>query len=247
MTKRAVLLNEVFIEGQKVLIPERDAYHWVKVLRVQRGDVVELLNGQGLLAHGIVEEISSKKVWVKVGVVKNFKKPSLFVTLYQSVLMGSPFEETLEQAVEMGVHRFIPLITNRTQVSASKIDTDAKKLRYQGLAMEACKQSGNPFLPQITDPKRLEIALKEALPGTVRLFGSLNEDAKPILDALSDCDRNAFEIELWVGPEGGWTGEEEEQLRQAGGMAVSLMPYTLRAKTASLAFLSIVSAWQRSA
>lgn len=241
--KRIFISNLSLQAGQHFYLPEKEVHH-LKVSRVRGGDKSELMNGLGQITEGVLEFQDQKRVLFKAQTVKDFEKPKSAIVLCQSILQGAPFEEILEHSIEMGLTEFHPLITERTQVSAEKLSTEAKQNRYKMIAAEACKQSGNPFSPQIFLPKDFKKKLQEpVLPGTLRMIGSLDPKARPILDLLQQQKVRPLRVEIFIGPEGGWTENEESEAFKSGIHAVNLGAYTLRAKTASLAFLSIISCY----
>lgn len=241
--KRIFISDIILKAGVSFVLPESEVHH-LKVLRIKSNEVVELMNGQGQIAEGFLRFENQKNVIFLAQDVKDFERPSITIALFQSVLLGAPFEEVLEHGTELGVMEFHPLLTERTQVPGEKISTLAKQLRYQMILKEACKQSGNPFLPQLFLPEKFKNKINELQKNnTLRFIGSLQDDAKSMMDYLIAQKEVPESIEIFIGPEGGWTENEELEARQNGILPMKLGSHTLRAKTASLASLSVVSSF----
>lgn len=241
--KRLLIPDIILRPGESFLLPENEAHH-LKVLRIKNNEAVQLMNGRGQIAEGVLNFQDQKRITFLTHDVKKFDPPKTTIALYQSVLLGAPFEEVLEHGTELSIMEFHPLLTERTQVPGEKISTLAKQTRYQMIAREACKQSGNPFLPQFFLPEKFKNKINELQKNnTLSLIGSLKEDAYSVIDCLMQQKEMPERIEIFIGPEGGWTENEEAQSRQQGILPVRLGSYTLRAKTASLAFLSVVTSY----
>ena len=151
-------------------------------------------------------------------------------------------ELIVQKATELGVSAIVPLISERTVV---KFDSNNSKAdRWCEIALEACKQCGNNWLPEILPPQKASSFLNAPGKFGLKLIASLQPDAKPLKTILSDAPALAgsgvASILLLIGPEGDFTAAELDLARSAGCVPLSLGPLTLRAETAALYALSIL-------
>jgi 16S rRNA (uracil1498-N3)-methyltransferase len=145
-------------------------------------------------------------------------------------------EWAIEKCTELGVARFIPLIAARTD---SKLASAAQKRveRWQRIAREAAEQSRRPSLPEIAEPIKSKAAV--SLPAATRIILSETEQTQALSKVLLSNSPND-DVMVAIGPEGGWTSDEDHLFRKAGWIAASLGPTILRAETASIAAIAIM-------
>jgi 16S rRNA (uracil1498-N3)-methyltransferase len=137
----------------------------------------------------------------------------------------------------MGVGGIIPLFTERTEVRISTEKVRGKLAKWKKLAVEACKQSGNPWLPEIEAPIKFgELPLKKEQACFIASLRSRSRKSLPALETSSS------EFLLFIGPEGGWTQREEEIASDKGAVPFSLGPNVLRSETAALCALAVARA-----
>ncbi|MEM9227304.1 MAG: RsmE family RNA methyltransferase [Verrucomicrobiota bacterium] len=232
-----VYLPDDVPEGTKTLkLPSAEAHHLVRVLRAQVGDTLSLLDGKGGLTQAKLISISGKDTTVQVGQTTNQPQPMPAVTLAMALVKAKAFEEVVRHATEIGVTQIVPLATTRCEVKLDPAQAIAKVERWRGLAIEACKQSGNLWLPDITTPTKLSDYL-EAAESAHKLVASLEGNPLPLANALKESKGS---VTVAIGPEGDFTVEEYVQLRQAGHQPVCLGRHVLRAETAALYALSVI-------
>ncbi len=150
----------------------------------------------------------------------------------------------LEKATELGVARIVPVRTERSEKGLEQ--GAAKRLaRWNRIVREASEQSRRARLPEIAPPTGLTEALQmEAAYRYVLEEG----EAVALLAALPVHRQSGDRVTLLVGPEGGWTDREREQIAHSQWRPVSLGPQILRAETAAIAALAIVNAaWDAAA
>jgi 16S rRNA (uracil1498-N3)-methyltransferase len=160
------------------------------------------------------------------------------ITLAQGVPKGKTMDWILEKATELGVARVVPLITRRTVVQCGE-DGERKRLKWARTVLEACKQCGQNWMPEVSAPCSLEAFLRDRLGGGVLVAGSLATVSRPLIRLL---ERLPEELVLLVGPEGDFSPEEMELLRGAGCLEASFGPLVLRSETAAVFGLSAIAA-----
>lgn len=218
-----------------------EAVHIIRVMRLKRNDSVELFDGKGTLAQTTILDMSSDKVTVEVDKLETSPQrggPGIIIAA--GVAKGDRFDWLISKCTELAVDRICPVIYQRTvkQASNPKIVQ-----RYNRLAISAAKQCGSLFVPIIDQPMGLEQLLgelKNDYPGVKIVTGSLAEKAQPLIKELP----SATDVAAFVGPEGGFTEQEQELLERCGAIEVSLAATTLRVETAAVAFASILGAYR---
>lgn len=162
-------------------------------------------------------------------------RPACFLTLAPAVLKGKSTDLVIEKAAELGVGRIIPLITARSEVKLDPVRAAKRISRWQSVAVEACKQSGNSFLPDITPIQPLPAFLDQNYAPNRKFVASLQDDAIPLGTVAPIPDAQSI---IWlVGPEGDFSVREYRQIREHGFQPVSLGANTLRSETAAIVAL----------
>jgi len=198
--------------GDLAALPEDEAQHLTRVLRLKAGDSVRVFNGRGREFNAVVERAAKGGVRVRVGTRREpAPEPRVAVTLAQAVLKGDKMDDVVRDAVMMGVTTIQPIVTTRTEVSLATLQRGRRRERWERIAISSAKQCGRAVVPAILNPKSLEPA-GHALPA-MRLSAPVLMLVEPgaMSDgvALGDLDLAAPETAtVIVGPEGGWTPEE---------------------------------------
>ncbi|MGC9452234.1 MAG: RsmE family RNA methyltransferase [Oceanipulchritudo sp.] len=223
-------------------LPELDReerHHLFRVRRVRDGELVELLNGRGARARCRVAAAAGGGR-LAVESFQAIPSPALQVHLLVAVPKGKTFPAILQKAVELGVSRISPLLTEHAAVPAER--ADRKQERWQAILVEALKQSGNPWLPELGEPLRLDQALVPR-EGAQRLCGALQPDARPLWDLLERQLQPRGEMEVYIGPEGDFSQREYASLRAVGCHFASLGPLVLKVETAAALMVGTLALW----
>jgi 16S rRNA (uracil1498-N3)-methyltransferase len=223
----------------RVQLSLSEAHHFVGVMRGKVGDSIELFDGQGVSALGVVAHIRKNDVFVEIANVVT-QPPRLHrrIILATAIAKGQRFDWMLAKCTELGVDH-IALVQFERSV---RLGRDSAVERYQSLTVAACKQCGRSFLPELTAPKRLiEVIadLKAHYPQSRLYYGSPLSNAKTLrqLDDKSESDAVIF-----VGPEGGLTEMEDRLLLHHGAIPVQIAAQILRTETAAMAFVAVFEA-----
>lgn len=236
MARRRFFVDEIQ-QGQAVVTGD-EAKHLRQVLRAEVGQRYELSDGVRVY---LAEIDSFRKGEATFRVIEEISQSPLLlnVTLLAALIKLDRFEWMIEKATELSVSRIIPVIAERSDYGLEK--AVPKKLeRWNRIALESAKQSHRVGPPAIGGAVVLGEALAEA-PG-IRLV--LDEkETTPMLSALrEEMARNPGDtLTLLVGPEGGWTDAERSQTLEAGFVPVSLGPIVMRAETAALVGLGVLT------
>jgi 16S rRNA (uracil1498-N3)-methyltransferase len=220
--------------GQILNLSKEAAGHLIRVLRLQVGDDFIVFNGKAGEFRAIIIELSKSVVTVKLGEFDAVsRESSLQITLAQAVLRSDKMDYVLQKAVELGVTRFIPLITARSTLKLAPERWQKRSLHWQGVMLAACEQSGRTRLPKLENPMTFDVATT-SIKAEQRII--LQPCVKQNINALPRCQS----VAVLVGPEGGWSENELKCARVATYSPIQLGPRVLRAETAGLAAVSIV-------
>lgn len=216
-------------------LSKADSYHITKVMRYQIGNKIEIVDNKELY---IAEIICLNPIVIAKKVEKILSNNSfLNVTVVQSLVNEQKMDYILQKGTELGGNTFIPLITERSIVKIN--DKMPKKVeRWNTIVKEASEQSKRLDIPTVLKPYTIkEIA---NLDYDYKILCSVNEMSKSIKTVLSNITESD-RILIVIGPEGGFTKEEETELLDNGYISASLGERVLRTETASLFVLSIIN------
>ncbi len=223
------------------------AYHLAHVLRAEPGQIFDLVAG-GFLHRAEVTEVSDTQVLFTLHEELE-AAAALPVHLLLAVFKFEPMEWAIEKATELGVDRITPILARRTEKHLAQAAVKRVE-RWRRIALEASQQSRRTDIPEITDPVVLHLALeREAC--NHRLLLSETEQETTLTAALLSRKATALEAGkeagdhdtvIAIGPEGGWTPEEMSLFATFYWQPVTLGPRILRAETAAIAALAIISA-----
>jgi 16S rRNA (uracil1498-N3)-methyltransferase len=218
-----------------------EAHHAADVLRVKPGDKVAVLDGAGGELSCRVESVTRKKVQLEVQGRMTEPPPPWQITLAQAIPKGKMLEAIIQKATELGVWRVVPLLTQRvtTHLEGGSIEHKAEKWRQT--AVEAIKQCGQRWLPQVDAPITLPAWLARGDKFDLTLVASLQDDSRHLRAYFPPGARRPKALCLWIGPEGDFAPEEMEAIKGAGALPISLGPLVLRSETAALCALSMIN------
>lgn len=220
-------------EKDTVFLDENETRHLRDVLRLREGVEINVFDGVGREFLCGVVEIGKNRAVLRINTEISPAAPEspLDLTLAPALLKGEKFDLVIQKAVELGVKRLVPIVTQRCDVKLK--DRGNKIGRWQRIALEAAKQSGRATLMQIDTPVDFLSLLKVGTSGGLIIFSERGGDG---LDKISA----AKEITAITGPEGGWEDDEIEAARDAGAAIVTLGGRILRAETAAITVAAII-------
>lgn len=211
------------------------AIHLARVLRAEVGQVYDIV-ANGFLHRAEIVAISEGEV--KFALHEELEADAaLPLHLLLAVFKFDHFEWAVEKATELGVARITPILARRTEKHLALAATKRVE-RWRRIALEASKQSRRADVPEIGEPGSLKMTLEKET-SSVRILLSETEQAVSLAAAL-DESRGATHA-IAIGPEGGWTPEEMSLFVSQGWRSVTLGPRILRAETAAIAAIAIVS------
>lgn len=227
------------LASQTVLFPEEIAHQVRSVLRLRPGQHVTGLDNLGFAYNLELVEVGQQ---VRAQVVDRAPadgEPALRLTLYLGLTGREKFEFVLQKATELGAAAFVPVITSRSLVQDTQ-DAEKKAGRWGRILQEAAEQSGRGRVPELRAPLRFPLALQAAHAShALGLIPWEGETSRSLRAALA-IHPTPGAVDLFIGPEGGFSDEEMEQARAAGLLPVTLGPRILRMETAALAAVALV-------
>ena len=232
-------------EPAELTLSAEESHHLVVVNRARLGDTVVAFDGRG--AEWICELTGDRKNAATLKVrFKQKQHPLPYeITLGQALPKGQFMDAIVRKATEIGVVRIVPLESERTQVHLEGERSERKIEKWQTAALEAAKQCGNPFVPEILPVQNAAAFMESARGYDLKLIASLQPGAKSlkaVLAAFQAAQTRAPKKVLWlVGPEGDFTPAEMNLSSSAGFEPITLGPLVLRCETAAAYALSILS------
>jgi 16S rRNA (uracil1498-N3)-methyltransferase len=232
-------------EPAELMLSADESHHLITVNRARAGDTVVAFDGRG--TEWICELTNQRKnaAVLKVRFRQKAKPLSYEITLGQALPKGPSMDAIVRKATEIGAARIVPLESERTQVHLEGDRSDKKIEKWQTAALEAAKQCGNPFLPEITPVQQASAFMEGARGYDLKLIASLQPGAKSlktVLAAFQAAQGRTPKKVLWlVGPEGDFTPAELSQARTCGFEPITLGPLVLRCETAATYALSVLS------
>lgn len=230
------------VAGATAALPERAAAHVVRVLRMRTGDALAVFDGAGAEHDAVVAAVRGERVEVAVGARRDARGESpLAITLVQGVSRGERMDYTIQKATELGVHRIVPVLAERTVVRLDAAQAAKKLEHWRGVAIAACEQCGRARVPDVEPPRRFldHLALVQPAvdPRHARLVLAPEGAHSP-----STLPADLATVELLVGPEGGLTDDEERLAGTRGYVGLRLGPRILRTETAGAAAIAVLQA-----
>lgn len=220
----------------KLILNEDDIYHIKTVMRMKDNDNIIVVYKK--IAYLCCLE--NVKENIEIRIEKELEKVEYNtpnITLIIPILKEQKMDLILQKATELGVNEIIPIITNRSIIKLKESDYDKKLTRWMRIVKEASEQSHRIDIPNITTIKMIPELDKIEGKKLVCSTKEKTKNIKLVMKNIKTCDK----INLVVGPEGGLTEKEEEQLNEIGFESITLGNRILRVETVPLFLLSIIN------
>lgn len=227
------------IKNDRVLIEGEEAFHIARVLKFNKGEIVQVVDGLGNKYRVVISNISQKSVEGDIlTCVRKENEPLVNITLAPALSTGTKMDLIIEKCTEIGVNAFIPMLTEKSLVKLEKKNKSQNKTnRWKKVATAAMKQSLRSYLPKIHEITEFDEILQKTHDYDLTLIARLGLDSKPVREVINS--QNKYKnILLLVGPEGGFTSSELERTKGYKIVSVSLGPRRLRTETASIIIAS---------
>jgi len=232
MPAERYFLTADFHNGQSAILEGTEFHHLVNVMRSQAGESVELVNGRGSLAKATIERLEKKKAHLVIDNVFVQEPQKDVVILAQAIPRINRLDFILEKGTELGMTHVWLFPGDRSE---RKNFTESQLERLPNICISAMKQCGRLYVPEISLKPVLS---KWTKPEHSLYFGDVHPEA-PLLENVMKGPRRG--IIFCVGPESGFSDQEENVLRSLGGTGVKLHHNILRTDTAAVAALAIIT------
>ena len=222
----------------KIELPASEARHAATVKRLSIGDNITLFDGSGKSAQAIIVSATKRQVIVQVNKIAQQQASLPKVNLAFAIPKSKRLDWLLEKVTELGVSKLYPIIFERSVAGGDKL-TASKRDRWELHCVSACKQCRSNWIPKIMPMQWLSDFLEGDISG-LKLLGDLEPETSSLAKLLTNNPDN--EITILIGPEGGVSPAERDQILQAGWSPARLGNTTLRIETACIAMLAGISA-----
>lgn len=229
-----IYLDASLQEDVVLSLPAERLNYLKNVLRLRDGQAVIVFDGQNHEADATLN-LGKREGSLEIGCVtlRSVESP-LQTHLLQAMGKGEKMDWVIQKAVELGVTRFTPVLTERSVVELKGERAIRRHARFIDIAIGACEQSGRNFLPRV-DPI---MSLHDALAQTdAALKWVLHPQPGHVAEPLAERPTNAA---ILIGPEGGFSDHEVEAASASGFMPLTLGPRVLRTETAPIVALSVL-------
>ncbi len=224
-------------KGEGVPLDRDQANYLINVLRLSQGDGVLLFNGRDGEWQAVLTGNGKKSLSAVVGERTREQPPALDLHFLFAPLKHARLDYTVQKAVEMGVSRIQPVITQHTQVARLNLD------RMRANVVEAAQQCGVLTLPEVMEAVPFKTIAGEADAGRLLIFCDEDAEVKDPVAVLAAHRQAQAPLAVLIGPEGGFSeGERDMLMKRPNIVRLSLGPRILRADTAAVAALAVVQA-----
>ena len=243
--QRRLLVSRARLEaaaGGPLALNAEESRYLTRVLRYSPGDGFAVIDGEGSLWNAALLSADAAQLQSPLerpACHQGAPQPALVLAV---AVVKRDFELVVRMAVELGVDRLIPLLCERTAVLGQ-----LKPERWRSIAAEAAEQCERLWLPRIDEPQPLAALLAEPLaPGALGLWATTRQGELPDLSQPLEGEAGDAAGQVWLacGPEGGWSGAEEQRALAASWRPVQLGPHILRSSTAAVAAMAGLARWR---
>jgi len=237
--------------ADRIALPEDEAEHLVRVLRLGVGDEIDVFDGKGRLWRAEVVQAGKKSATVCLHEEGTpARELAMRLTLVVSVLKGDKMDDVVRDAVMLGVTRIRPVVSERAETSLAALARGTRMARWQRIAVSSAKQCGRAVVPAIADPVPLDWYWTEkpdpSTPlgaGAVRVMCLEPSAALGEVTPVQEVPKPRA-ADVIIGPEGGWTVTEVAAAHDSGAILMSLGARTLRADAVPIvALTALLTTW----
>jgi 16S rRNA (uracil1498-N3)-methyltransferase len=237
MPNYRLLVREAIHAHQTITLSKEHSQHMCKVLRLKEEELLSVFNPDlGEFSARLVDA-NPKSAVIQIQTQTHLapKKPNCHLHLAQVISRGDRMDYSIQKATELGVHEITPIISERCGVQLSKERQANRMEHWQGVIESAVQQCGRIDLPLLHKPMNLEAWLNEKKEG-LYLAALVSSKENPIKNIQQAPPR----ITVLIGPEGGFSLQEEQMMKEKGLLAWQIGPRVLRTETAAVVALTLL-------
>lgn len=228
-----------FINDAEMVLPAELVHQICRVLRMRPGQHIVLFDDTGWEYEVELNQVEPGSV--TGGLVAKHpvaSEPSIAITLYQSLMKRDRFELVLQKCTEVGVTRFVPVVTQRSIVQRPASISDRKMARWGRIIIEAAEQSGRGRIPQLGRALTFQEAINGLDDSQLALIPWERETQTALRTTLPSLGVKS--VSLFIGPEGGFAAEEIQYGQAHGAIPLTLGPRVLRSETAAVVSVALI-------
>jgi len=236
--RRVVRLHHPLAQEAGTLKLDREQLHYLRnVLRLKPGHRLLVFNGKGQQWQANVTQLDKKGGALKLGDAVAATAPSrLDLTLVQGISKGDRMDTSIQKAVELGVNRVIPVMTQWGDVRLKDERLEKKLRHWQQVAISACEQCGRADVPEVASPTSLDDYLREKTRPAIYLDPRAEQSLAETMPASGTA------LDILIGPEGGFSDSEIRSMQENHCQGVRLGSRVLRTETAGPAVIAALQA-----
>ncbi|MDD3726423.1 MAG: RsmE family RNA methyltransferase [Candidatus Ratteibacteria bacterium] len=228
-------------DGNNIYIKGSSSHYLINVLRMKDGDVFVGFDGSGYEYEIVISSINKRALYgTIIKTEQAVEMESTFnIVLFQCLPKGHKFDQIISDVAQLGVQKIYPVVSSRVIPHITGEDVAHKKARWKRIAGEASKVAGRRVVMDIEDPIKFEDALK--LPSDIKII-FWEKSTTPLKMFFHNITKlkQATSINIFVGPEGGYTDEEVSLAEKYGISNVSMGKRIIRVETASVIAVALV-------
>jgi 16S rRNA (uracil1498-N3)-methyltransferase len=220
------------ISSDTIELPSQEMHHAKDVLRLRSGSLVMVVDGVGNGYRGELKIASDKKASVEIlSQIRNFGEPTVRLTLVAGLSSGYKFDDVVDKGTQLGVMRFVPVITEKSKVKIDKTNRGMNKVnRFEKVALAAMKQCRRSYIPEISTPISFKEYMRQADSDSIKLMFHTSEKSQKL--SHISWEGSSKRVTVLIGPEAGFSHEEEIIATENGFILVSLGRRILRTENA---------------
>ena len=217
-----------------VQLSGEEHHHAIRSCRVKAGEIIGVLDGCGRRVLARIDAIDSHSLTAVIERdVSGAGEPDVEITVALSIIKSARFETAVEKCTELGARHFIPLVADRCEPNISR---RLKIERLEKIALEAAKQSGRSWIPEISSPTGIMDFLEQPESSVLAASKKADRSLEKVFRSIMDSNK----VTLVIGPEGDFTDEEYTVLYESGVLPFSMGELTLRSETAGIAATALI-------
>ncbi len=233
-------------KDKRIILDSTQSHHLARVVRARIGTVVTLFNGFGSEIICELSEITHQNAHLDFKEIKSIEPLPYSITLVQCIAKGKTMESLIHKATELGVKKIIPVYSENCDVSYNNVRQKNKIEKWETTTIEACKQSGNSYIPQISEIIHLNDFLNQDTHNGLCLIASLENNTVSLNTIITKFiaetnDKNQVEVKILIGPEGDFSPAEYNKINELGFIPINLGRNVLKVETATTVAIGLVA------
>ena len=232
------IIPEIDSIQSKAVIHGQDAKHISKVLRLNKGDTIDITNGKGKDYTAIITCISPGNIEIEIiEEHDSLTESPINITLCQGMLKDKKMDLVIKHITQLGIYEWIPFFCERSIPKPDEKRMEKRHQRWEIIARESLKQCRRSRLPIVSKPISFKQLLNRSVSHDLKI--AFWEKATQKLDTL-EKNPSIKKVLILIGPEGGFSKNEIAQSNENGFLSYSLGPRILRAETASISSCALI-------